>query len=194
MDGADEIDKALLELMAMVKPSQRRKSIRAALSFLRKQNMTRIKAQQNPDGSPYAPRRKSKLIGKTSVWIKGREDDAYTGDIERKRGKNYVTMTFPGGFVRRFKKDDVIKTRKVKAKNKKMLTGFAKAKMMMVRMFGTDKGVVNFSSGARPVALKHHFGNAELSLPARQLLGLPEADKQQALRIMLASLTTSVLT
>lgn len=189
-DGYNAIDDTLVSLLARAKPSQRRKAIRKALAYVRKQNQLRIRQQQNTDGTPYTPRKQSRLVGQTSVWIKGKDNDAYTGELLRTRGKDYITLRFYDGSAIRIKKTDIVKTGKVKAKKKKMLTGFAK--MLQIRMFGAAKGVLSFKSGAVKLAREHHFGKLMKNgghLPYRQLLGLSDLDKTMAINIMLESLS-----
>ncbi|MDP1978287.1 phage virion morphogenesis protein [Undibacterium sp.] len=49
-------------LLAKLAPAARRKLTNQVAQDLRRQQQTRIQAQQNPDGTPYAPRKQRKNI------------------------------------------------------------------------------------------------------------------------------------
>jgi hypothetical protein len=189
---ASEIDKRLTELMALAKPAARRKAIRAALAFLRKQNRDRIRAQQNPDSTPYAPRKQGANVGKTWVAYQHPTDghQVYIGKLGRVTNGR-VKMTLDDASKPIWLDVENIKAqRKIKPRRGKMLTGFAKH--LQIKMFGSSLGVLNFKRGSVKLARVHHFGQALANgghLAARQLLGLPEADKQRAIEIMLDVLT-----
>ncbi|AMG45332.1 phage virion morphogenesis protein [Achromobacter xylosoxidans] len=51
-------------LLAQLRPAERRRVNRAVAVELRRTEGQRIAAQQNPDGTPYAPRRTKNLRGK----------------------------------------------------------------------------------------------------------------------------------
>ncbi len=67
------------ELLAKLQPAQRRQLTRKVGQDLRRSQAKRIAAQQNPDGTPYTPRKRKNLRGK-----KGR--------IKRKKGRMFEKM------------------------------------------------------------------------------------------------------
>lgn len=54
-------------LLAQLRPAERRRVNRAVAVELRRSEGQRIAAQQNPDGTPYAPRAKKNLRGKAGA-------------------------------------------------------------------------------------------------------------------------------
>jgi phage virion morphogenesis protein len=82
MDELAPLDSALAGLIERVGPQHRRTLARAIAADLRRSNAERIAANQNPDGSPYAPRKpqlrhriggvRRKMFSKlrTAKWMK----------------------------------------------------------------------------------------------------------------------------
>jgi len=78
----DQITAGLLKVLTHLSPVGRKKAMRELMTFLRKSNRQRIKANKAPDGSNFAPRKNKKgkmfkKIGK-SIQIKA---DANSGEI-----------------------------------------------------------------------------------------------------------------
>jgi hypothetical protein len=202
MTGADGVKRALTELMAMAKPSQRRKAIRAALTHVRRKNRARIRAQQNVDGAAYAPRAQNPNVGKTWLVYKPPLAADYNGDRRARQvyigklgreSKGRVKMTLTDGSVVHLTTEYIQAQRKIKKRRGKMLTGFAK--QLQIKMFGSDKGVLNYPSGGARLARVHHFGavlGGDSMLPARQVLGLSEEDAREALAIMMQVITETM--
>ncbi len=187
-DGFDEVNKALNELMASMRPGERKKAIRKALTYLNKENKKRITAQKNVDGSTYKVRKQSVNVGKTRVLYRTHsgEEQSYVGTLKTSRRSNSVKLVFDDGGSINLSKDGIISKKKVRANKKKMLTGFRK--FIQLKMFGANKGVLNIKKGASPLARAHHFGERLKSgadLPARQLLGMSKEQRLKAIQIML---------
>ncbi len=123
------MDETLHILMNQLKPSQMRPFWRKLAIHFRAKNRTRIRANQNADGSAYTPR-------------------------------------------------------KDRSNSKKMLTGFSKAKYLKYQV--KAEHVVIGIMGAGSAAYIHHLGQIEdgIRYPARELIGLPEEDKQEALDML----------
>lgn len=195
MNDLSALDKSLNDLIARMRPAARKRAIRRALAHLRTLNRTRIRAQTNADGSPYAPRKKNTNEGKSSFVYRKNTDFNYLnkertfiGDVHVKKN-SYITLRFSDGRFIRLKRDNILKQSKVKKKRKKMLVGFAR--LLRTNSFGADKGVLNYKSGAVKLARTHHFGMRKPSgetLPARQLMGMSDSDKREAMQIMINSL------
>jgi len=189
--GLDEVNAELEELMGIMHPALRKKAIRKALQYVRKVNKKRITTQKNADGTAYKARKQSINVGKHRVHYTNAdgEEKSVVGRVSSCRRSNTLTITFDDGTAFHVDKSQVIKKKKVRANNKKMLTGFRK--FLMLKMYGADKGVLGFKKPARRLARKHNFGDGDANLPARILMGLSEQDKLEAMRIMLAVLLES---
>lgn len=61
MSDSHELDQALQMLLSQLSPIQIRKAMREIATYLRKENISNIKAQRNVDSSKYAPRKKKKV-------------------------------------------------------------------------------------------------------------------------------------
>lgn len=59
IDGGDlaELEAYVGGMLKSLQPAQRRKLLRKVATTMRRENQARIKAQKNPDGSKYAPRK-----------------------------------------------------------------------------------------------------------------------------------------
>lgn len=67
-DDFSDVQAWAAALMAQLRPAERRRVNRAVAVELRRSEGQRIAAQQNPDGTPYAPRRaKKNLRGKAGA-------------------------------------------------------------------------------------------------------------------------------
>lgn len=67
-DDFSDVQAWAAALLAQLRPAERRRVNRAVALELRRSEGQRIAAQQNPDGSPYAPRRaKKNLRGKAGA-------------------------------------------------------------------------------------------------------------------------------
>lgn len=124
-----EIDRGLEDLLNRLSPAQLRKAMQEIAKYLRERNLFRITAQQNEDGSRYAPR----------------------------------------------------KNRKV---SRKMLIGF---KRHISAKVGIDQLSVGIFGSAANLATIHHDGMTDkgIQYPSRQLVTLPDADKEHIRQILL---------
>ncbi len=68
----DQITAGLLKVLTHLSPVGRKKAMREIMTFLRKSNRQRIKANKAPDGSNFAPRKnkKGKMFKKIGKSIK----------------------------------------------------------------------------------------------------------------------------
>lgn len=124
------------DLLARLEPAARTELARRIARDLRASQQRRIAAQQNPDGTPYAPRKPQ---------IRGR-----AGKVRRQMFSRLRLSRF-------------LKTRAT-----------------------ADEAVVAFTDQVSRIARVHHFGlrdrvnrrtGLEADYPARQLLGISEADE-----------------
>jgi len=124
------------DLLARLEPAARTELARRIARDLRASQQRRIAAQQNPDGTPYAPRKPQ---------IRGR-----------------------AGKVRR-----------------QMFSRLRLARFLKTRVTA-DEAVIAFTDQVSRIARVHHFGlrdrvnrrtGLEADYPARQLLGISEADE-----------------
>lgn len=70
MDDLDQLEHWAAPLLAKLLPAERRKLARVIGADLRRSQQQRIAAQQNPDGSAYAPRRTQKRLRDKAGAIK----------------------------------------------------------------------------------------------------------------------------
>ena len=162
IEGAAELDQALDALLTGLSPGERKKLSRHVARTLRKLNAARIQAQTEPDGGAFAPRR----------------PDTYRPSFKhslRDRRKLRRQMT----------------NRKLFAKLR--TTGHLRAK------WTADEASAGFANPTTArIAQVHHFGlrdrvyrkgSLTADYPRRELLGLPEADRQEVLDQVLRHLS-----
>lgn len=145
-DDTDAIEQKLAELLACLSPGARARFSRALGKQLRDNQQRRIAAQQNPDGSAYAPRR-------------AQVDD---------------------------------KTHKLRRSRERMFGKLRQTRWMSLRT-SAESVTIQFVGGAGRLANIHQHGLRDrvnkygltVQYPARQLLGLSDADIQTVQQILL---------
>jgi len=163
--------------MRNLKPAQRRKAIRKALAYLRKTNRANIRAQRDADGTAYTPRKQSNNVGRTRLKYGNRN---FVGDLEPAPGRNYQVLRFAPGKSIRLLTANIEDMQRYKPNKRKMLLGFGKS--LKTRLFGADKGVLQYEKNAVKLARVHHYGAG--TSPARPLIGLSLQDRTNVLNIM----------
>ncbi len=188
--NTDEINEILEYFIAAMRPSQMKAIMLRVGRYLRDKNKKRITAQVNSDGSPYRPRKKITSPGSMKTATFQYNGGAHKVFVIRETAKGllgFYVRKDSGTNYRWFTKAKMseVKYGRVNA-GKKMLTGFRKNLKVKA---STDQG----GTGAKlyyqagKAAYTHHLGLVEngVQYPARQLLGLSEEDKLEAINLIM---------
>ncbi|MEY0512943.1 phage virion morphogenesis protein [Providencia manganoxydans] len=184
-DTLHQLESELNALLERASPNQRRQLAKAITRDLRRSQIKRIQQQKNPDGSPYTQRKASFVTVQREVqfvWrgqkrtLKNWRSNAKTitgQDADKKRQR-----TFQKSDIQRYisiKKDKISTARKTK--QTRMFKKLATARFL--RAYSSDKeAAIYFMPSAGNIAGVHQFGlterigRANVTYPARQLLGL----------------------
>lgn len=212
IQGADdlaEIEQLAGDLLRKASPGERRKLLRTIARDIQGRQRDRIRRQQNPDGSPFAPRKK-KSGGKEGqhplyfLYPKGEEKPKlvilgswtrHGPDITGFDTVSRATKTYVWDRIARFLPPDPKRPpgggrlRRAGAIRRKAM--FRKLRQGRYLQAGStpDEAWVGFSGHAAEIARVHqeglkdapHKGGRKARYPRRELLGLTEADRTNML-------------
>lgn len=188
-----QLDTALTVLLKKLTPTQRKQLSRLISRDLRQNQIKRIRRQQNPDGSPYAPRKASFVTVMRAlrfIW-KGQDRQLTNWRSQKTRHGEVITgIDVDKNQARSFRKSDIqrfiaVKKARISTQRKRKQTRMFKklASAKYLRRFSNDhEATLFFSPNVATIAETHHFGLTEkgryssIHYPARQLLGLTPED------------------
>ncbi|WGL95309.1 phage virion morphogenesis protein [Arsenophonus nasoniae] len=188
-----QFDSALTVLLKKLTPAQRKQLSRLIARDLRNNQLKRIRRQQNPDGSPYAPRKASfvtVLRALRFLWRGQHRQLKNWRSQKTGRGEVITGIDVDNNQERSFYRRDIerfiaVKKERIstqrKRKQTRMFKKLASAKYLR-RNANDSEAVLFFSPQVAEIAETHHFGLTEkgryhpIHYPARQLLGLTPAD------------------
>lgn len=184
-DTLRQLDSELTHLLTRMSQGQRRQLAKEITRDLRRTQIKRISQQKNPDGSPYTKRKANFITVQREIQF------MWHGQKRTLRNWRGNNKTITGQDAnkkaqRSFRKSDIqryisIKKEKIstarKTKQTRMFKKLATARFL--RAYNSDKeAVIYFLPSAANIAGVHQFGlterigNAKITYPSRQLLGL----------------------
>lgn len=206
--AADDLERQLQNWLAptlhALGDKQRKKLMSEIGLELAKSNRNRIKAQVEPDGTPFKPRKEKKPVNKPVKFLYEKpggikrmaamksfrdEGDRMIGYDREARGirtflkrriRYYTRPDFSGGGGGR------LRSERGKVRRKAMFRKISKAQNLRMLYHGTDGVAVGFVRGAAGIAAVHQYGEkvrmehhgAMADYPKRELIGLSQADIQ----------------
>ncbi|WP_272677055.1 phage virion morphogenesis protein [Providencia sp. PROV160] len=184
-DTLRQLDSELTHLLNRMSQGQRRQLAKEITRDLRRSQIKRISQQKNPDGSPYTKRKANFITVQREiqfVWHgQKRTLRNWRGNSKTITGQDAnkkVQRSFRKSDIQRYisiKKDKISTARKTK--QTRMFKKLATARFL--RAYNSAKeAVIYFLPSAANIAGVHQFGlterigNAKITYPSRQLLGL----------------------
>ncbi|WP_168400650.1 phage virion morphogenesis protein [Erwinia amylovora] len=190
-----ELDQVFSDILTGTSQAGRMRTARAVGQRLRKSQQQRIRAQKNPDASPWPARRRKVLRSQQGIVF------VWQGEVRRLknwhggRGKYGRTLT---GFdeernaIRTFYRSDIeryieINTQSVRRTTSKKVPMFQRLRgYRFLKMRADAAGTsVGFEGVAARIARVHQYGQRDrvgpgvlAKYPARELLGFTTADEQ----------------
>ncbi|SLM62822.1 MULTISPECIES: phage virion morphogenesis protein [Dickeya] len=187
-----ELDAYLQTVKQHLADNQRRRLSRQLAAGLRQRQQKRINQQKNPDGTPYAARRRAtrrtqggiRFLWNNDVrelrnWrnSRGRGGRMITGfDVERGALRSFFRAD-----IERYLSIDINKTTKTTQRKDKMFRRLRTARFLRTSV-QSDGVEVGFSGQTAAIASIHQYGETEqlgrsrVQYPARELLGLSAPD------------------
>lgn len=184
-DTLRQLDSELTHLLTRMSQGQRRQLAKEITRDLRRSQIKRISQQKNPDGSPYTKRKANFITVQREIQF------MWHGQKRTLRNWRSNSKTITGQDAnkkaqRSFRKSDIqryisIKKEKISTERKTKQTRMFKklATARFLRAYNSDKeAVIYFLPSAANIAGVHQFGlterigNAKITYPSRQLLGL----------------------
>ncbi|MEQ4653038.1 phage virion morphogenesis protein [Providencia rettgeri] len=184
-DTLRQLDSELTHLLTRMSQGQRRQLAKEITRDLRRTQIKRISQQKNPDGSPYTKRKANFITVQREIQF------MWHGQKRTLRNWRGNSKTITGQDAnkkaqRSFRKSDIqryisIKKDKISTERKTKQTRMFKklATASFLRAYNSDKeAVIYFLPSAANIAGVHQFGlterigNAKITYPSRQLLGL----------------------
>ncbi len=184
-DTLRQLDSELTHLLTRMSQGQRRQLAKEITRDLRRSQIKRISQQRNPDGSPYTKRKANFITVQREIQF------MWHGQKRTLRNWRGNSKTITGQDAnkkaqRSFRKSDIqryisIKKDKISTERKTKQTRMFKklATARFLRAYNSDKeAVIYFLPSAANIAGVHQFGlterigNAKITYPSRQLLGL----------------------
>ncbi|WP_272653868.1 MULTISPECIES: phage virion morphogenesis protein [unclassified Providencia] len=184
-DTLRQLDSELTHLLNRMSQGQRRQLAKEITRDLRRSQIKRISQQKNPDGSPYTKRKANFITVQREIQFmwhgQKRTLRNWRGNSKTITGQDANKKT-----QRSFRKSDIqryisIKKDKISTERKTKQTRMFKklATARFLRAYNSDKeAVIYFLPSAANIAgvhqfgLTEHIGNAKITYPSRQLLGL----------------------
>ncbi|NWC62951.1 phage virion morphogenesis protein [Cedecea sp. P7760] len=190
-----ELDQVFSDILAGASPSGRMQTARAVGQALRRSQQQRIKAQQNPEGSPYATRRRRVLRSQQGIVF------VWQGEVRRLKnwhgGRGKYGRTITGfdeerGDIRTFYRSDIeryieINTRSLRRNTTKKVPMFQRLRnYRFLKMRADATGAsVGYDGVAARIARVHQYGQRDqvgtgafAKYPVRELLGFTGADER----------------
>ncbi|MEY0819152.1 phage virion morphogenesis protein [Providencia rettgeri] len=184
-DTLRQLDSELTHLLTRMSQGQRRQLAKEITRDLRRSQIKRISQQKNPDGSPYTKRKANFITVQREIQFmwhgQKRTLRNWRGNSKTITGQDAnkkVQRSFRKSDIQRYisiKKDKISTARKTK--QTRMFKKLATARFL--RAYNSDKeAVIYFLPSAANIAGVHQFGlterigNAKITYPSRQLLGL----------------------
>ncbi|MTC17545.1 phage virion morphogenesis protein [Providencia alcalifaciens] len=184
-DTLRQLDSELTHLLTRMSQGQRRQLAKEITRDLRRSQIKRISQQKNPDGSPYTKRKANFITVQREIQFmwhgQKRTLRNWRGNSKTITGQDAnkkAQRSFRKSDIQRYisiKKDKISTARKTK--QTRMFKKLATARFL--RAYNSDKeAVIYFLPSAANIAGVHQFGlterigNAKITYPSRQLLGL----------------------
>lgn len=184
-DTLRQLDSELTHLLNRMSQGRRRQLAKEITRDLRRSQIKRISQQKNPNGSPYTKRKANFITVQREIQF------MWHGQKRTLRNWRGNSKTITGQDAnkkaqRSFRKSDIqryisIKKNKISTERKTKQTRMFKklATARFLRAYNSDKeAVIYFLPSAANIAGVHQFGlterigNAKITYPSRQLLGL----------------------
>lgn len=190
-----ELDQVFGDILAGTSQAGRIGTARAVGQALRRSQGQRIKSQKNPDGSPWAARRRKVLRSQQGIVFVWRGEVRRLKNWHGGRGKYGRTITGfdeGRGDIRTFYRSDIeryleINTQSVRRATSKKAPMFQRLRNYRFLKMRADAGgaSVGFEGVAARIARVHQYGlrdqvgpGAFAKYPVRELLGFTAGDEQ----------------
>lgn len=189
-----ELDRVFSDILAGTSPAGRTRTLRAVGQALRRSQQQRIRAQKNPDGSPYPTRRRRVLRSQQGIKFIWQGELRSLKNWHGGRGKYGRTLT---GFdedrngIRTFYRSDI--ERYIEINTQAMRRSAGKKSPLFQRLRGyrflklhadSNSASVGYDGVAARIARVHQFGQRDqigpgafAKYPVRELLGFTSADE-----------------
>ncbi|UBX30093.1 MULTISPECIES: phage virion morphogenesis protein [Arsenophonus] len=175
----------LTALLSHLTTAERKKLARSIGQRLRQSQFARLRAQQNPDGSPFTPRKKGFIALRREMTLLIDGEPVHLTDV-RQRGQRITGIDAKRRQKRSVQLADIqtfLESKKTRitarrlTHQQRMFKKLATARFLRLK---TDSQGINlaFLPSAARIARVHHFGLTEryhgktVHYPTRQLLGL----------------------
>lgn len=208
-DPFRELDQVFSAILAGTSQAGRARTARAIGQALRHSQQLRIKAQKNPEGSPYPARRRRVLRSQQGMIFIWQGETRHLKNWRGGRGKYGRTIT---GFdeerndIRTFYRSDIeryikINTQSVRRSTSKKVPMFQRLCRYRFLKMRADAGgtSIGFDGVAARIARVHQYGlrdqvgpGAFAKYPVRELLGFTSADEQMITEQIVNSLGSAV--
>ncbi|MGT3206415.1 phage virion morphogenesis protein [Yersinia enterocolitica] len=208
-DPFRELDQVFSAILAGTSQAGRPRTARAIGQALRHSQQLRIKAQKNPEGSPYPARRRRVLRSQQGMIFIWQGETRHLKNWRGGRGKYGRTIT---GFdeerndIRTFYRSDIeryikINTQSVRRSTSKKVPMFQRLCRYRFLKMRADAGgtSIGFDGVAARIARVHQYGlrdqvgpGAFAKYPVRELLGFTSADEQMITEQIVNSLGSAV--
>lgn len=198
MDDLERLEHWLVPFTQSLAPQHRRRLAQAITADLRKDNISNIRRQVNPDGARWEKRKKTREVAKPIRYFY-RARDGHEREIEmssyRDDGDRIIGYDKEAGGIRTMLKQGMVRSMSEqhpsgssaqKRRAQLMLTGFARNRFMRTKASPGEASVF-FAGQAEKLASIHHFGlrdqvapgGAEVDYPVRELLGISEPMREK---------------
>ena len=208
-DSLQQLEDWAAPLLAKISPAEQRKLVRSIATDLRRRQVARIKAQRNPDGTPYAPRKKQRPpvnkpirfvynTGPRIAALKSYRDegDRIIGyDIEADDGDGGI-RTFLKSRISRFLAPKSISGPSIRAQRQRSRAMFDRIRTKVKVLSDPGSATVGIVGRAARIAHIHQYGlrdavtpgGKEVQYPERVLLGFTEDDVERIRDLLLEHL------
>lgn len=199
-------------LLQQLEPSNRRKLMRQVGIQLAKSQRDRIRAQKNPDGSRYKPRKERREIkkpisfqyvkpgseGRVASMVSFRDEgDRMIGYDREARGLRTFLKRRIEYYMRPRHTAGAIRSQRGSIRRAAMFTKIRQAKYLRVQQWDEGSATVGFVSGVARFASVHQFGKRVpvepggpmADYPERRLLGLSARDHEMIRDSLIDALT-----
>jgi len=197
-DPIQELEGWLEPILQSMRPAERAKMARTVRSNLLRSQRARIKAQKNPDGSPFKARAVKQPINKPISFVYRKEGSNRTRVASmvsfRDEGDRMVGFDIEAGGLRTFLKSRVVRyippihksglrAQSGSIKRQAMFSKIRQSKFMVGRSDSSSVSV-EFVAGVSKIARNHQFGRTTridkdgttATYPRRELLGFTRED------------------
>ncbi|KFB99471.1 phage tail completion protein [Trabulsiella guamensis ATCC 49490] len=201
-----ELDQAFSDIVNTLSYGGRHRLGRAIGSALRRSQQKRIRAQKNPDGSSFQPRRRRVTRTQQGIRFIWNDDVRHLKNWKHEIGRYGRRITGydeDRGDMRTFYRSDIeryleINTRAVTRPTRRQMKMFQRlATFRFLKMHGDASGaIVGYDGMAARIARIHQLGLKDeaapgifVEYPVRELLGVSESDERMVEGIIISEMS-----